>query len=101
MLTLFFLTGLALILYLNSPASEPRERDYIYVGSFYAFSFFIGFGVLGIASLISKALNNKNSAIIAGAISLTVPVLMATQNWDDHDRSNRYFSVDWAKNFLA
>ncbi len=101
LLTLFFLTGLALILYLNSPASEPRERDYIYVGSFYAFSFFIGFGVLGIASLISKALNNKNSAIIAGAISLTVPVLMATQNWDDHDRSNRYFSVDSAKNFLA
>jgi len=101
LLTLFFLTGLALILYLNSPASEPRERDYIYVGSFYAFSFFIGFGVLGIASLIGRIINNKNAAILAGTISLSIPVLMATQNWDDHDRSNRYFSVDSAKNFLA
>ncbi|MCF6361297.1 MAG: DUF2723 domain-containing protein [Cyclobacteriaceae bacterium] len=101
LLTLFFLTGLALILYLNSPASEPRERDYIYVGSFYAFSFFIGFGVLGVASLLSKVLSHKNSAIIAGVMSLGVPMLMATQNWDDHDRSDRYFSVDSAKNFLA
>ncbi len=101
LLTLFFLTGLALILYLNSPASEPRERDYIYVGSFYAFSFFVGFGVLGLASLMSRALSHKNSAIIAGTLSLGVPILMATQNWDDHDRSDRYFSVDSAKNFLA
>ena len=101
LLTLFFLTGLALILYLNSPPSEPRERDYIYVGSFYAFAFFIGFGVLGVASLISKILNKKTAAIIAGTLSLSIPTIMAAQNWDDHDRSNRYFSVDSAKNFLA
>ena len=101
LLTLFFLTGLALILYLNSPPDEPRERDYIYAGSFYAYAFFVGFGVLGVATLISRALNKKTAAIIAGVASLTIPLIMATQNWDDHDRSNRYFSVDSAKNFLA
>ncbi|MCB0496981.1 MAG: DUF2723 domain-containing protein [Cyclobacteriaceae bacterium] len=101
LLTLFFLTGLALILYLNSPPDEPRERDYIYVGSFYAFAFFIGFGVMGVASLIGKALNKKTAAIIASVVSLSIPTIMAAQNWDDHDRSDRYFSVDSAKNFLA
>lgn len=101
LLTLFFLTGLALILYLNSPPDEPRERDYIYVGSFYAYAFFIGFGVLGLASFIGKKLNKKTAAIIAGVASLSIPIIMATQNWDDHDRSDRYFSVDSAKNFLS
>ncbi len=101
LLTLFFLTGLALILYLNAPASEPRERDYIYVGSFYAFAFFIGFGVMGLGAFMQKLLDAKKAALVAGVLSLGIPVLMAAQNWDDHDRSNRYFSVDSAKNFLA
>ena len=101
LLTLFFLTGLALILYLNSPPDEPRERDYIYAGSFYAYAFFIGFGVMGVASLLSKVINKRTATIIAGAAALTIPIIMGAQNWDDHDRSDRYFSVDSAKNFLA
>ena len=99
---LFLMTGLALVLYLNSPPIEPRERDYIYVGSFYAFAIWIGFGVLALAHLISKL--NKNmvvAGIIATLIAFSVPAIMATQNWNDHDRSGRYFSVDSARNFLA
>jgi len=100
-LALFFLTGLALILYLNSPPSEPRERDYIYVGSYYAFAFYVGFGVLGIISMLSKIMKPAIAALVAILISLSAPIIMANQNWDDHDRSDRYFSVDSAKNFLA
>ena len=100
-LSLFFLTGLALILYLNSPPTEPRERDYIYVGSYYAFAFYIGFGVMGIASLLSRLMKPAVAAIVAILIALSAPVIMAAQNWDDHDRSDRYFSVDSARNFLA
>jgi Protein of unknown function (DUF2723) len=98
---LFVLTGVALVVYLNSPPSEPRERDYIYVGSYYAFSFWIGFAVIAIAESISKFTSNlKTAAIIAGLIGLSAPVIMAQQGWDDHDRSNRYFSVDSAVNYL-
>ncbi len=97
---LFFLTGIALILYLNSPPIEPRERDYIYVGSFYAFAIWIGFGVLALASYVNKVLSVK-TALIATSLSLVVPVIMAAEGWDDHNRNNRYFSVDSAKNFLA
>lgn len=99
---LFFLTGIALVLYLNSPPVEPRERDYIYVGSFYAFAIWIGFGVFAIAELLEKIIKNgKALAAIATIICLLAPTLMAKDGWDDHDRSNRYFSVDSAKNFLA
>ena len=99
---LFFLTGIALILYLNSPPTEPRERDYIYVASFYAFAIWIGFGVIAIAQGISQAVSNKKMAGgIAIAIGLMAPAIMAAEGWDDHDRSNRYFSVDTAKNFLS
>ncbi|GAA5041717.1 membrane protein [Marivirga lumbricoides] len=99
---LFILTGVALILYLNSPATEPRERDYIYAGSYYAFAFWIGFGVLAVASLLEKAIKNpKMAGAIAGAICLVVPGIMAAEGWDDHDRSDRYFSVDAARNYLA
>lgn len=99
---LFILTGVALILYLNSPATEPRERDYIYVGSYYAFAFWIGFGVLAVASLLERAIKNpKMAGIAAGVLCLVVPGIMGAEGWDDHDRSERYFSVDAARNYLA
>lgn len=97
----FFLTGLALILYLNSPPIEPRERDYIYAGSYYAFAIWVGFAVLALAELLKRFMAEKTSAIAASAICLIAPAIMAQQNWDDHDRSDRFFSVDSAKNFLA
>lgn len=101
-LMLFLMMGVVLVLYLNSPPVEPRERDYIYVGSFYAFAIWIGMGVLAIAHGIAKM--NKNLAtasIIATLIALPVAGLMGVQNWDDHNRDGRYFSVDSARNFLA
>jgi hypothetical protein len=98
---LFILTGVALVVYLNSPPVEPRERDYIYAGSYYAFAIWIGLGVLAIGQFLYNYLkNSKTAAIVATALGLMVPVIMAVENWDDHDRSNRYFSVDSAKNFL-
>lgn len=99
---LFILTGVALVVYLNSPPVEPRERDYIYVGSYYAYAIWIGLGVLAIGQFLFRFLKNMTtSAIVATTLSLSVPVIMAIENWDDHDRSDRYFSVDSAKNFLA
>lgn len=101
-MVLFFLTGIALVLYLNSPPREPRERDYIYVGSYYVFAAWIGFGVLAITNYFNRFIKNKMAASgIAFVISLSVPGIMAAEGWNDHDRSNRYFSVDSAKNFLA
>ncbi|MGY6744566.1 MAG: glycosyltransferase family 117 protein [Cecembia sp.] len=99
---LFLMMGVILVLYLNSPPVEPRERDYIYVGSFYAFAIWIGLGVLALAHWIGKL--NKNLAfagIIATLITFPIPVLMASQNWDDHNRRGRFLSVDSARNFLA
>ncbi len=99
---LFFLTGLALVLYLNSPPVEPRERDYIYAGSFYVFAFWIGIGAMALGKWLSEKMgNNVKGAAIATAICLIVPGILAIEGWDDHDRSNRYFSVDSARNFLA
>lgn len=99
---LFFLTGIALILYLNSPPSEPRERDYIYVGSYYAFAIWIGFGIIAIGNGLAKMISNKKMAYgLAIVIGLLAPAIMAAEGWDDHDRSDRYFSVDSAKNFLS
>jgi MFS family permease len=98
---LFVLTGVALVIYLNSPPTEPRERDYIYTGSYYAFSFWIGFAVIALADWITKLTKNlKTSAVIATALCFTAPVLMAKDGWDDHNRSGRYFSVDSAINYL-
>ena len=98
---LFFFTGIAIALYLNQPPSEPRERDYTFAGSFYAFSIWIGLGVLGVAELIEKVLKNRTAqAALATVVCLSVPVVMAAQGWDDHDRSDRYQSVDSAKNLL-
>ena len=99
---LFILTGIGLVVYLNSPPVEPRERDYIYVGAFYAFAIWIGFGVLAIAQFAGQFLKNKIAAGgLATLLCLAIPTIMAAEGWDDHDRSNRFFSVDSARNFLA
>jgi len=98
---LFILTGVALVIYLNSPPTEPRERDYIYTGSYYAFSFWIGFAVIALAELLSKSTKSlKTAGIIATLVCLSAPVLMAKDGWDDHNRSKRFFSVDSAINYL-
>jgi hypothetical protein len=100
-LLLFFLTGIALVLYLNSPPIEPRERDYIYAGSYYVFTIWIAFGVLALYDIFKSIIKNGKAAVaLAVVLSMTIPALMAAENWDDHDRSNRYFSVDSAKNYL-
>lgn len=98
---LFFFTGIAIALYLNQPPVEPRERDYTFAGSFYTFSIWIGLGVLGLADLLGKALKNTTTrAALATVVCLAVPGIMAAEGWDDHDRSDRYQSVDSAKNLL-
>lgn len=100
-LLLFVLTGVALVVYLNSPPTEPRERDYIYAGSYYAYCLWIGFAVIAMAQAFVRFTKNlKTAALIATAIGMTAPILMAAQGWDDHDRSDRYFSVDSAVNYL-
>ncbi len=100
-LLLFFMTGLAIILYLNQPPYQPRERDYSFAGSFYAFSIFIGLGIL----LVIEWLNKISKPMISSALSIIislilVPGIMAQQNWDDHDRSNRTTARDFAYNYL-
>ncbi len=97
----FILTGIALVVYLNSPPTEPRERDYIYAGSYYAFSIWIGYGSLFIFNFINKFLSNRKIILaLTTILSLSSPVILAKENWDDHDRSNRYLTVDSAKNLL-
>lgn len=99
---LFFMTGIAIVLYLNTPPIEPRERDYIYAGSFYIFTIWIGLGVIAIYDMLKNISKQKKiAAIAASVLGLTIPVLMASETWDDHDRSERYFSVDAAKNYLS
>ena len=98
---LFFLfTGVLIIIYLNVVPFQPRERDYAYVGSFYAFSIWIGMGVLAIYDFLSKRMSSKSSAGLATVIALIVPTLMAAENWDDHDRSGRFTALEVAKNYL-
>ncbi|CAI8224372.1 MAG: Uncharacterised protein [Cryomorphaceae bacterium] len=98
---LFFLfTGVLIIIYLNVVPFQPRERDYAYVGSFYAFSIWIGMGVLGIYDFLSKRMNSTASAGLATVIALIIPTLMAAENWDDHDRSGRFTALEVAKNYL-
>lgn len=100
-MTLFFFTGLAIILYLNQDPLQVRERDYAYVGSFYAFAIFIGFGVFAVKELLQKIMSGKVSLAIAAVLCLlTAPVLMGMQGWDDHDRSNKTTALDWASNYL-
>jgi len=100
---LFFMTGIAIVLYLNQAPYQVRERDYAYAGSFYAFAIWIGFAVAAIYSWITSALKEKHTVAVAAVASvacLFVPALMAEENWDDHDRSNRYTAVEVAKNYL-
>ncbi|KUG06630.1 glycosyltransferase [Solirubrum puertoriconensis] len=98
---LFLFTGLAIVVYLNQPPIEPRERDYTFTGATYAFAIWIGLGVLGLADLLRAVLKADSlRGGVAVALGLLAPVLMVTQGWDDHDRSDRYNSVDSAKNLL-
>jgi hypothetical protein len=97
---LFFMTGIAIVLFLNQYAYQPRERDYAYAGSFYAFAIWIGLGVYGIADLFQKKLSAKTSAIVAASLSASIPVLVLAQNFDDHNRSGRYAAADIGKNYL-
>jgi hypothetical protein len=100
-MSLFVMTGLAILLYLNQEPLQPRERDYAYAGSFYAFAIWIGFGVLALYKILNKFSPAKISAVAATTISfIAVPCLMANQNWDDHDRSNRYTARDFGGNYL-
>ncbi len=99
---LFFFTGLAIVLYLNQAGNQPRERDYAYVGSFYAFAIWIGLGVLWVREMFTGFIKNKLAANVAAAAlcTLAVPVLMASQEWDDHDRSNKVLARDLATDYL-
>lgn len=100
---MFFMTGIAIVIYLNQPPYQVRERDYAYAGSFYFFCVWIGMAVAAIYGLVEKVLNGKGTAPVAALVSvacLCVPVLMAAQNWDDHDRSNRRTAVEMASNYL-
>ncbi len=98
---LFFLTGLAIVIYLNQTPLQPRERDYAFAGSFYAFAIWIGLGVLGLTEWLKKYINGTTSAaIVTSACLVLVPGILASQNWDDHDRSERYVARDLAYNYL-
>ena len=100
---LFFMTGLAIVIYLNQTPMQPRERDYAYAGSFYAFAIWCGMGVAALIDLVNQKFKKLNPAILATVVSLLclfVPVQMASQNWDDHDRSGRYTCRDFGQNYL-
>ena len=115
---LFFMTGIAIVLYLNQTPGQPRERDYAFAGSFYAFAIWIGMGVAAIARMLTLALARKGetngnggnaaprpaytltAAIVAAAIGIIVPLQMVSQTWDDHDRSHRYTARDFGMNYL-
>ena len=97
---LFFMTGLAIVLYLNQTPMQPRERDYAYAGSFYAFAIWIGMGVAGMACWLEKKIGEKPAAILATILGLFVPVQMISQTWDDHDRSGRYVASEFGQNYL-
>ena len=99
---LFFMTGLAIVLYLNQTPMQPRERDYAYAGSFYAFAIWCGIGVAAVIDLLKKYLKLSGTAVAAvvSILCLLVPVQMASQTWDDHDRSGRYVCRDFGQNYL-
>ena len=98
---LFFMTGLAIVVYLNQTPLQPRERDYAYAASFYAYAIWIGLGVAGVASLLGKLLGSKASSVLAAVLCLFVPMQMVGQTWDDHDRSGRYTCRDFGQNYLT
>ena len=100
---LFVMMGIALVVYFNSSPGEVRERDYVYAGSFYAFSMWIGLGVLALYDLLCKALKKHHTAAagMATVIALSVPAILCAQNWDDHDRSHRTMARDLGYNYLS
>lgn len=99
---LFFMTGLAIVLYLNQTPQQPRERDYAYAGSFYAYAIWCGLGVLAIYDMLKKKIKGNDVALagVVGVACLLVPIQMASQTWDDHDRSGRYTCRDFGQNYL-
>ncbi len=99
---LFFMTGLAIVLYLNQTPQQPRERDYAYAGSFYAYAIWCGLGVLAIYDMLKKKIKGNDVAVagVVGVACLLVPIQMASQTWDDHDRSGRYTCRDFGQNYL-
>ena len=97
---LFFMTCIAIVLYLNQTPGQPRERDYAYAGSFYAFAIWIGMGVAGIVHLLRNYMKEVPAAALTSAVCLLVPIQMASQTWDDHDRSGRYVARDFGQNYL-
>ena len=99
---LFFMTGLAIVLYLNQVPMQPRERDYAYAGSFYAYAIWCGLGVLAILDLLKKKAKLSGTAVaaIVAVLALLVPIQMVSQTWDDHDRSDRYTCRDFGQNYL-
>ena len=112
---LFFMTGIAIVIYLNQTPNQPRERDYAFAGSFYAFSIWVGMGVAGLWYMIKALLENKKqklsdkkekqistaAAVIASVVGILVPLQMVSQTWDDHDRSGRYAARDFGMNYLS
>lgn len=98
---LFFMTGIAIILYLNQTPTQVRERDYAYAGSFYAFAIWIGMGVAGIWHLLQKRIKGMPGAVLVSLLCLLIPIQMASQTWDDHDRSGRYSCRDIGQNYLT
>ena len=97
---LFFMTGLAIVIYLNQASPQPRERDYAYAASFYAFAIWIGLGVIAVYNLLKKYVDPGTAALASTLISLVVPLIMGVQGWDDHNRSGRYTALFMAKNYL-
>ena len=103
---MFFMTGIAIGIYLNMPPRQPRERDYAFVGSFSFFAIWIGLAVMALADWITRLLKNDKlykfvMPVVFVACMFAAPVLMASENWDDHDRSEKYAARDFAKNYLA
>ena len=99
---LFFMTGIAIVLYLNQTPAQPRERDYAYAGSFYAFAIWVGMGVAGIIRMLRDyaKMQELPAAVLASVLCLFVPIQMAGQTWDDHDRSGRFVARDFGQNYL-
>lgn len=106
---LFVMMGIALVVYFNTAPDEPRERDYVYAGAFYAFSIWLGLGVMAIGDLLQSLVDRfakgshkltMTAAAVAVLMSVSVPVVLATENWDDHDRSGRYMARDIGRNYL-
>lgn len=97
----FFMTGIAIILYLNQPPLQPRERDYVFAGSFYVFAIWIGLGVMSVFDLLRSKIKSEKAALAAAVVvTMSVPTILIAENWDDHDRSGRYVARDYGYNYL-